>query len=376
MTYKINTFRRAENKPSGPWSWSATVKLYNPFRSKRIRRDTAFFNKKEVQAAAAKEIAEIIRQDEAGVVVQVKLHDALQIYLRNHSEIRVNSWKDHELCVNRLSGKVKGHDGLRNVLVSQITQGDLSALVAARKKAGLSASTINKELVLLSAAFKWLALNEQIEVPSKINFGQLKMKPFTKKRWATPQQLASILARIPEGIERDIAVLLMSTGARLGEIRCLRWDQVRLNEGFIDLERTKVDNEGRLQLSEMATEVMTKRYNNRQPDDVYVFQTHKRSFPQPYGRPRLIDTAIELSGINNDQQLVKKKGKFTIHSMRDSFVSILAQSGEHSLSEIQQLLGHATTHMTAKYEHLVPSDVARKAAATMNAQLGGIISGT
>ncbi|MGB0699372.1 MAG: tyrosine-type recombinase/integrase, partial [Parvibaculales bacterium] len=63
----------------------------------------------------------------------------------------------------------------------------------------------------------------------------------------------------------------------------------------------------------------------------------------------------------------EKKGKFTIHSLRDSYASILAQSGNHDLNEIRELLGHTTTAMTQKYSHLIPSEVTRKATATFDA---------
>ena len=81
----------------------------------------------------------------------------------------------------------------------------------------------------------------------------------------------------------------------------------------------------------------------------------------------LIDYAIAKSGINDDPVLVEKKGKFTIHSLRDTFASTLAQSGNHDINEIRELLGHTTTTMTQKYAHLIPDDLTRKATATFDA---------
>ena len=75
-----------------------------------------------------------------------------------------------------------------------------------------------------------------------------------------------------------------------------------------------------------------------------------------------IQTAIDRVGPNDDERLVAKKGRFTPHCLRDSFASLMAQSGELDLYEIQTLLGHAPPQMTQKYANLIPRDVGRKAA--------------
>ena len=86
---------------------------------------------------------------------------------------------------------------------------------------------------------------------------------------------------------------------------------------------------------------------------------------QPVSTLHSIQTAIDKVGLNDNERLVAKKGKFTPHSLRDSYVSLLAQSGEVHLYEIQQLLGHTTPQMTQKYAHLVPEQVGKKAKAIM-----------
>ncbi len=62
---------------------------------------------------------------------------------------------------------------------------------------------------------------------------------------------------------------------------------------------------------------------------------------------------------------MKKKGKFTPHSLRDSYASILIQSGEVALYDLQEILGHTTPQMTQKYAHLIPAEAGRKAKAVL-----------
>ena len=83
---------------------------------------------------------------------------------------------------------------------------------------------------------------------------------------------------------------------------------------------------------------------------------------QPVSTLHSIQTSIDKVGLNDNERLCAKKGKFTPHSLRDSYASLLAQSGEVGLFEIQEPLGHTTPQMTQKYANLIPKDVGRKTA--------------
>jgi len=162
---------------------------------------------------------------------------------------------------------------------------------------------------------------------------------------------------------------MMQTGARSSEIRTLRWPQFSENEGFLRIERTKVEGseheEATLQLTEQCINVLKRRYRNRprgERETEFIFPSPRYSKNQPVRRLSKIQAAIDKVGLNDDERLAAKKGRFTPHSLRDSYASILAQSGEVGLFEIQELLGHTTPQMTQKYANLIPKDVGRKAA--------------
>ena len=54
-----------------------------------------------------------------------------------------------------------------------------------------------------------------------------------------------------------------------------------------------------------------------------------------------------------DAQAAKVRGSF--HSLRHTFISHLAMSGEFSMTEIQAWAGHSSITTTQKYQHLVPN---------------------
>src|SRR5712672_596886 len=74
-----------------------------------------------------------------------------------------------------------------------------------------------------------------------------------------------------------------------------------------------------------------------------------------------IRKAIERAGLNAPD-LVKRYGRATTHTLRDTYASWLVQRGV-SLFKVQELLGHADTRMTQKYAKLDPRRVADEVAA-------------
>jgi len=247
----------------------------------------------------------------------------------------------------------------------ELTSKHMYRLRSQRKKAGLAHSTINKEIYLVSGALVWLADTQELGIPN-ILWNNLMLKPFKKKRWATAEQLKEIILAIADPLYQDIAILLMQTGARPSEIRTLRWPQFSENEGALRIERDKVEGtqhgEATLVLTQQCFEVLQRRYRNRPTDEwdsEYVFQSD-RVKKQPVTTLHLIQQGIDRVGLNDNERIVKKKGKFTPHSLRDSYASLLAQSGKVSLYDLQQVLGHTTPQMTQKYANLIPDEVSTK----------------
>jgi len=350
---------------STTYSFDAHIQLFHPPRIKRLRKDTQATNKKAARVFAESWIEKVRREDREGITSQMMLWSGLHTYVSDYSSVKNRHWQDHKLCLRRIRGEINGLPPLKDTLISQLQPSAISKLVASRLRAGLAASTVNKEVMFLSGALKWLNINYKVALP-EIEWSSFTQQTFKKKRWATPSQLQDILQHIKSPDQRDAFVLLITTGARLSEIITLRWDQVGA-DGLIHLERTKTGTEGAIGLTDAAQEILRRRWETR--TSTFVFQSSRKSYPSPMSRPRQIDDAIKASSLNDDLDLVARNGKFTIHSLRDSFASILAQSGGHCLGEIQELLGHSSPVMTKKYAHLIPSEVARKAAVTLDSAL-------
>ena len=131
--------------------------------------------------------------------------------------------------------------------------------------------------------------------------------------------------------------LLMLTGARLSEIRTLRWDEVDLERRALRLRDSKTGKKT-IHLSEAAIKVLETL--PRVPDNPHAICGNRKGaclvyLQKPWRRIRT------MAGLPNVR----------IHDLRHSFASVAAAQGL-SLPIIGALLGHSQPATTARYAHL------------------------
>ena len=150
----------------------------------------------------------------------------------------------------------------------------------------------------------------------------------------------------------DLVVVLLDTGARYNEIASLKWKDVDLRKKEIHLYRPKVRNESILHMTGRVHQVLTRRFNEKSTAQQHVFTAEDGSAGKYAPGP--FNSACKRAGIEG----------ITLHSLRHTFASRLAQSGL-SLQEIQSLLGHTSIMTTQIYAHLIPNQASSKAVALL-----------
>jgi site-specific recombinase XerD len=148
---------------------------------------------------------------------------------------------------------------------------------------------------------------------------------------------ASALAQL------DIA---LNTGMRKSEQFTATWEQVDLERGFIYLSMTKNGSDRFVTLNSAAMKVikdLRERHKKLDlPPDSTLFHSKREGLIK---NPRKwFATALEQAGIEG----------VTWHTLRHTFASRLVMAGV-DLKTVQELMGHKTISMTARYAHLAPT---------------------
>jgi integrase len=172
-----------------------------------------------------------------------------------------------------------------------------------------------------------------------------------KIRFLSRQEETELFRHI-DGTLRNIVICALQTGMRLNEILNLKWEQIDLKRGFIELLETKSGRRRQIPISETLRKTL-----NEIPQTTYhVFV--KKTTLQPIKDFRAsFNTALKKAGIKD----------FRFHDLRHTVATRMVESGI-DLIVVQEILGHATIQTTMRYAHPVP-ERKLKAIASLDAYL-------
>ncbi len=158
----------------------------------------------------------------------------------------------------------------------------------------------------------------------------------------SPEQLTDVLEAIdqePDVQAANFMRLALCTGMRRGELFKLQWQDVDFDRAFIHIKTPKGGKDVTIPLNQVARGLLE---NHPRSDSPYVFPG--RAGKQRTRYPKRIDAIREKAGLPSDFR--------PLHGLRHFFASQLASSGEVNMHVLQQLLGHKSPTMTARYSHL------------------------
>lgn len=148
--------------------------------------------------------------------------------------------------------------------------------------------------------------------------------------------------------------LLLLTGARRKEIEALRWDEIQLERGVLELSDSKT-GEKTVNLPQAAREIL-KAYP-REHGSPFVFPAASIRKPKAVGtneRP-----AAHYQGLNKVWMEVRKRAGLDdvrLHDLRHTYASF-AVAGGLSLPLVGALLGHKRSATTERYAHLADDPI-------------------
>jgi integrase len=154
------------------------------------------------------------------------------------------------------------------------------------------------------------------------------------------QRLLGVLRTDDNRMVCQIALFLLSTGARLNEALQAKWGQIDRGQRVwrISAEHSKSKRMRSVPLNDSALEVLDQLSTEGKHANVFVnFQTGK-----PYTTIMKVWTRLrEKAGLPD----------LRIHDLRHQYASFLINSGR-TLYEVQKILGHSDPSVTQRYAHL------------------------
>jgi site-specific recombinase XerD len=183
---------------------------------------------------------------------------------------------------------------------------------------------------------------------SKESLGRVRFLSYEEEAKLRKAMAATLPGRIKDEGESAFAQLdiALHTGMRKSEQFTATWDQVDLEKGYIYLSMTKNGSDRFVTLNSAAIGVLDglkKRHEELGlPSDSTLFHSKRDGLIK---NPRKwFATALEQAEIEG----------VTWHTLRHTFASRLVMAGV-DLKTVQELMGHKTIAMTARYTHLAPT---------------------
>jgi integrase len=214
-----------------------------------------------------------------------------------------------------------------------------------RRHGKVAVATINRELAtlrrILYLAYDW---NEISAVPRIRMLKGERSRDFV----FTHQQEKVYLETAPPPL-RDVALLLLETGLRLGEALALKWSDIELDAangkklGYLFVREGKSKNARRhVSLTPRAQETLVNRSLGSKSE--YVFANHG-------GKPYLVTSLDPLhKRLREDLRLPTD---CVIHSFRHTFLTRFGEAGADAFT-IKKVAGHSSVTISERYIHPTP----------------------
>lgn len=209
----------------------------------------------------------------------------------------------------------------------------------------------NKCLSALKAAVNYVIDYEE-EAGVTINpFDRIKkMQGVSRNRYLTHEEaraLFSALAKVDNQDVADIYRLALFTGARLSNVKQMRWHDINLNAAvwIIPASRTKTNKHYEIPLVGLAKEILADRLRISGNNE-FVFASSKSKYGYITGGDAVWKQAIREAGLYHENPNIRPRP----HDLRRTFATWQIQSGA-DISVVSKALCHTSLKHTLVYAH-------------------------
>jgi len=339
---------------------------------------------------ASKRLTEALKAREDGTLITAKrqtLGAFLEAWLRDSVKprVRYSTWTSYEVHVRLNIAPTLG-----KVALDKLTPAMVQALMNAKLEQGLSPRTVQyirgTLRTALGQAVRWgLVARNVAELTDGPKVERHEIRPFD------PAEARTLLAAVGTDRLRALYSVALTMGLRQGEALGLRWEDVDLDTGTLQVRHQLQRVDGQLQLVPLKT--ARSRRTLALPESITAgLRAHRQSqleerllawkrwkgiepnapgafvFTTPIGTPlearnivRQFKAILAAAGLRD----------IRFHDLRHSCATLLLAQGV-SPRVVMEILGHSQIALTMNtYSHVVP-ELGREAARRMEALLGGL----
>ncbi|MGF1877654.1 site-specific integrase [Photobacterium frigidiphilum] len=259
--------------------------------------------------------------------------------------------KVNKLTAQSDEGNLKLHfyPHWENKALNQIGQHDiqklLDELLANRKPA-----TVNRLRSLILRMFR-LAMEWGFVDKHPGQYIKKLKENNVRQRFLSRQEISVFIAACdtePNRTQANALKLALLTGMRIGEITNSKWDCLTVDdvgEWSLFLPHTKSGLSRTVLLNRLAMEVINDQRRYQILCNPYIFAGDAPR--RPIAHPKKAFARIKMAAGILDN--------FRIHDLRHTFASVLVNSGNATLYDVQHLLGHQSPQTSTRYAHLASS---------------------
>lgn len=321
------------------------------YRGIRIRRCSPVQTKEGAERFERVLRSYFLREEEAGrdpfAPPSPRLLEFVPRWIRNHLEISCRP-----STVLRFQQGFHAHilPAFGHLYLDEITTEKIDVFKAALAHKGLSPKTINNTLSILHSCLVKASEWGQLRAVPKVRWLKVPMKDY---RFLSSSDVLKLIQTAPEGYWRTLVLFIAKTGCRFGEAAGLQWDDLILDgpECSVRLRRSAVDGRvgptktNRIRQIPLSDDLvnMLRAFRHK---GLYVFERSDGSPPTSTGTLRYLGRICKKAEIE----------RISWHVLRHSFATELTAQGV-PIRIVQELLGHTTIEMTARYSHVAPSSL-------------------
>ena len=217
-----------------------------------------------------------------------------------------------------------------------------------------SGNTFNKHTNCLALVWKAVGRTEGIKDNPWSDIERKRIDGHTR-RTLTPTEIAKILD-LAKGETRDLILIGLHTGLRLGDACRLRWEAFKA-DGTIEVPTAKTGALVKLPATALLRDLSKKK---KKKNGYVLPETAELYERDNYAVSRRVTTVFRAAGLETvatNDKWHRDRPDATFHSLRHTFVSRCVEAGI-PLEFIKALVGHSNATMTSHYSHISPEAMA------------------